>query len=91
VPENDTSDSAVPAISGYAAMLIYSILETGREGWENSLTENSIRGLGTGETVLDTAAIKECSDAFQRHSPSYYNNINFPLGLARIREEDFDF
>lgn len=49
------------------------------------------KGLGTGETFLDTAAIKEYSDAFQRHSPSYYNSINLPLGLAGIGDEDFDF
>lgn len=39
VPENDTFDSAVPAISGYVARLIHPSLETGREGWETSITE----------------------------------------------------
>lgn len=46
------------------------------------------RGLGTGETFLGTAVIKECSDAFQRHGPSYYNSIKLSLGLAIIRVED---
>lgn len=33
VPENDTSDSAVPAISGYIAMRIYSSLQlAGKDG-----------------------------------------------------------
>lgn len=66
-------------------MLIYSSLETGREGWENGLTE----GWELDRAFLDAAAIKEPSDAFQRHSPSYYNSINLPLGLTGIRGEDF--
>lgn len=39
VPENDTFDSAAPAISDYVAILIHPSLETGREGWETSITE----------------------------------------------------